>query len=83
MDDIWGGYYLESLGFKVVYNKATVFQDRNVQNLTKNMIDEYLGYEKTYNLLVDLKKDSNKLFEYLPEKSREILKIYMEKTKKL
>ena len=83
MDDIWGGYYLESLGFKVVYNKATVFQDRNVQNLTKNMIDEYLGYEKTYNLLLDLKKDSNKLFEYLPEKSREILKIYMEKTKKL
>jgi len=83
MDDIWGGYYLESLGFKVIYNKATVFQDRNIQNLTKNMIDEYLGYEKTYNLLGDLKKDSNKLFEYLPEKSREILKIYIEKTENL
>lgn len=81
MDDIWGGYYLESLNFKVVYNKATVFQDRNIQNLTKNMIDEYLGYEKTYNLLEDLKKDSNKLFEYLPEKSKEILKTYMEKAK--
>jgi hypothetical protein len=83
MDDIWGGYYLESLGFKVVYNKATVFQDRNIQNLTKNMMDEYIGYEKTFNLLGDLSENSDSLFKYLPEKSKEILKTYMEKTKKL
>ena len=35
MDDIWGGYYLESLGFNVVYTQASVFQD--IQNLTNNL----------------------------------------------
>ena len=29
MDDIWASYYVESLGYKVVYNYPTVYQDRN------------------------------------------------------
>ena len=82
MDDIWGGYYLESLGFKVVYNKATVFQDRNIQNLTKNMMDEFLGYEKTLNLLNNLKENSNDLFKYIPENSKNILETYLRETNK-
>tara|TARA_B100001093_G_scaffold426682_1_gene420753 strand:- start:9963 stop:10952 length:990 start_codon:yes stop_codon:yes gene_type:complete len=51
MDDIWSSYYLEACGFKVVYTKATVFQDRNVQDLTKNLKEEFIGYEKTLDLL--------------------------------
>ena len=41
MDDIWSSYYLEACGFNVVYTKATVFQDRNVQDLTKNLKEEF------------------------------------------
>tara|TARA_B100001057_G_scaffold500688_1_gene617163 strand:+ start:4944 stop:5912 length:969 start_codon:yes stop_codon:yes gene_type:complete len=85
MDDIWGGYYLEAMGFKVVYNKATVFQDRNIQNLTKNMTMEYIGYEKTLNLLETLKQNYDRegyslsaLFEYLPEKAQITMKQYLE-----
>ena len=85
MDDIWGGYYLESLGFKVVYNKATVFQDRNIQNLTKNMIDENLGYQYTLKLLEKFKKNDNQevssfdlLSEFLPENAKNIMKKYLE-----
>ncbi len=51
MDDIWSSYYLEACGFKVVYTKATVFQDRNVQDLTTNLKEEFIGYEKTLDLL--------------------------------
>jgi len=77
MDDIWGGYYLESLGFNVVYNKATVFQDRNIQNLTKNMIDEFLGYEKTEQFLYSIKENSNNIFNFLPDNSRKAFEKYL------
>jgi len=78
MDDIWAAYYVESLGFNVVYNKATVFQDRNIQNLTKNMINEYIGYEKTIDLLKDLKNDSTSLNKYITDKSVIVLNKYIE-----
>ena len=77
MDDIWGGYYLESLGYNVIYTKATVFQDRNVQNLTKNLTDEYIGYQHTLSLLQDIKTDPQKVFDYLPEKTKDIYKMYL------
>ena len=77
MEDIWSSYYLESLGFNVVYNKASVFQDRNIQNYTKNMKDEFIGYEKTIDLLNDLKEDSENIYKYLPERGREVMKKYL------
>jgi hypothetical protein len=76
MDDIWPSYYMQSIGFKVIYNKATVFQDRNIQDLTKNMKMEYIGYEKTLELLYDLKKDSKNYFNYLPEDSKKVVETY-------
>lgn len=76
MDDIWASYYMESLGFKVVYNKATVFQDRNIQNLTKNLTMEFIGYEKTQELLMDIKADSNNFLKYLPDESKKVIDIY-------
>jgi hypothetical protein len=76
MDDIWASYYMESLGFKVVYNKATVFQDRNIQNLTKNLTMEFIGYEKTQEMLMDIKDDSNNFLKYLPTESKKVIDIY-------
>ena len=83
MDDIWGGYYLESLGFKVVYNRATVFQDRNIQNLTNNMVNEFIGYEKTKNLLYVLKKNSENFKDFLSENSKQFMNKYLLITKDL
>jgi hypothetical protein len=76
MDDIWASYYLESQGFVVVYNKATVFQDRNVQNLTKNMTMEYIGYENTLPLLEQLKENPDNIYNFIPEKSSNLMKKY-------
>jgi hypothetical protein len=59
MDDIWSSYYLEAQGFNVIYTKASVFQDRNIQNLTKNMKDEFIGYENTLDLLNHFKYHQN------------------------
>jgi hypothetical protein len=52
MDDIWGGYLLQK-EFRncIVYNKATVYQDRNKQDLIKNLESEIIGYRNTMSLI--------------------------------
>ena len=70
MDDIWASYYVISKGFKVVYNKASVFQKRNEHDLTKDMLKEFIGYENNLNLIKDLKKDVNNINSYIPERSK-------------
>ena len=70
MDDIWASFYVLSKGFKVAYNKASVFQKRNEHDLTKDMLKEFIGYENNLNLIKDLKKNSNNINHYIPERSR-------------
>jgi len=48
MDDIWGAYILQThFPNCVVYDKATVYQDRNVQDLVTNLENEVIGYRNT------------------------------------
>lgn len=64
MDDIWGAYVLQYyFPDSVIYNKATVYQDRNVHNLVNNMMDEVIGYRNTLPLINDLENFIN----YLPD----------------
>jgi hypothetical protein len=64
MDDIWGGYLLEKkFGSCVVYNKATVYQERNPQDLIKNLENEIIGYKNTLNLLKNKYKLDEKILE--------------------
>ena len=70
MDDIWASFYVLSKGFKVAYNKASVFQKRNEHDLTKDMLKEFIGYENNLNLIKDLKKNINNINAYIPERSR-------------
>ena len=69
----YGFYYVESLNYKVVYSKPTVYQDRNIHDLVKDMKNEYLGYENNQNLLKDLYISSEKINTYLPERSNKHL----------
>jgi len=55
MDDIWGGYLLQHFfPDSVIYNRASVYQDRNVQDLVTNLEKEVIGYRNTYKLLQNL-----------------------------
>lgn len=48
MDDIWGGYLLQQkFGNCVVYNKSSVYQERNTQDLVRNLENEIIGYRNT------------------------------------
>jgi hypothetical protein len=53
LDDIWGSYLAQSCAGKInpfiIYDKATVYQERNPHNLAKDLRDELIGYEAAYN----------------------------------
>tara|TARA_R100000353_G_scaffold3285_1_gene5115 strand:- start:1529 stop:2452 length:924 start_codon:yes stop_codon:yes gene_type:complete len=73
MDDIWGGYILQSFfPNSIVYNRASVYQDRNVQDLITNLEKEIIGYRNTLNLINDLDNYMN----YLPEKTKHFFNTY-------
>lgn len=79
MDDIWGAYVMQHfLPDSVIFNKASVYQDRNVQDLVTNLENEIIGYRHTYKLLNDLPNFEN----YLPEKAVGFFKLYQSQFKK-
>lgn len=52
MDDIWGSYVLQHyFPNSLIYNRSSVYQDRNIQDLITNLENEIIGYRNTYNLL--------------------------------
>ena len=74
MDDIWGGYYTQKMigDDKLIYNRASVYQDRNVQDLITNLEKEIIGYRHT----LDFTKFPNITSDYIPAKTKEFLDIY-------
>jgi hypothetical protein len=73
MDDIWASYILQyHFPNSVAYSKATVYQDRNVQDLIKNLENEIIGYRNTLKLINDLSNFES----YLPERTKDFYKIY-------
>lgn len=73
MDDIWGAYVMQyHFPNSVLFNKATVYQARNPQDLVKNLENEVIGYRNTLNLLDNLKD----YMSLLPEKTVEYFNIY-------
>lgn len=72
MDDIWASYVLqrEHPG-TVLYGRASVYQERNVHNLAKDLENELIGYKNTLSLTQAL-YDSGSVLEdvladFLPE----------------
>lgn len=78
MDDIWASFYVQSIGYKVVYNKPSVYQARNIHNLTVDFKNEILGYLNNKNILTDIVVNKNSLLKYLPGESIYAFKIYQD-----
>jgi hypothetical protein len=76
MDDIWAAYYIQSRGHQVIYEKASVRQDRNEHDLVKDMKAEYLGYEHNAALISDLKLNSDAIKKYIPEQAIRSFELY-------
>lgn len=73
MDDIWGSYILQHyFPNSVVYNKASVYQQRNEQDLITNLEKEIFGYRNTLNFINNL-RDFEK---FLPAETLNFYNIY-------
>ena len=76
MDDIWASFYAQAKGHKVVYGKASVYQQRNVHDLTKDMRAEYLGYEHNHKIVAELVENPENIRNYIPAQSARALDLY-------
>ena len=76
MDDIWASFYLQAKGYRAVWNKASVYQLRNVHDMVRDMQQEYLGYENNLNLVQDLARDAASIASYLPGRSNWAFELY-------
>lgn len=76
MDDIWAAYYVQAKGAQVVYGKPSVYQQRNVHDLVRDMRQEYLGYEHNLAIVQALPNDSDALFRFLPPESVRAFELY-------
>ncbi|MCU0641799.1 MAG: hypothetical protein MUC35_06965 [Candidatus Margulisbacteria bacterium] len=76
MDDIWAAYYVQARGARVVFNKASVYQQRNEHDLVVDMKKEYVGYENNLEIVNKLPADPDQLLNYLPAQSQEAFQLY-------
>ncbi len=76
MDDIWAGYNYRALrtkGHDIVYCPASVYQERNPQDLVKNLENECIGYRHTKQFIDSL---ADPAAPCVPEKVQQFLDIY-------
>lgn len=76
MDDIWASYYVQAKGAKVVFNRPSVYQQRNEHNLVVDMKKEYLGYENNLEIVTKLPDGPDTVLNYVPSGSKEAFKLY-------
>ena len=72
MDDIWASYYAQAKGHRPVYGKPSVYHDRGVRDLIKDMKDEYLGYEHNLEIVTN----PERIHRYLPSGSSRLFELY-------
>jgi len=78
MGDIWIAYHVESLGYKVVYQEPSVYQDRNDHDLTVDMLDEYIGYERNIEMVRAISEKRYCIQNFWPERTQEAYKLYQQ-----
>lgn len=77
MDDIWAGYYYQSIHPNtIVYNKASVYQNRNAQDLITNLEKEIIGYRNTLNFINNLGKMDVLKNPIVPDNTKKFIKTY-------
>jgi hypothetical protein len=76
MDDIWAAYYMQAKGYRVVWNKASVYQQRNVHDLVRDMQQEYCGYENNLKLVKSVALDPESITQYLPGRASWAFSLY-------
>ncbi len=76
-DDIWAAYHVQAQGFKVVFGKPSVVQERNAQDVMKNFEDELLNYRHNLDIVKAINAgDKDPLRKFLPERTARAFELY-------
>jgi hypothetical protein len=76
MDDIWAAYYLQSIyGFCVCFGRASVTQERNPHDFSKDLEAELIGYRHSLDFINDL-FTGGEWQKHLPEQAITAFKEY-------
>lgn len=87
MDDIWASFYVQALGHRVVWNRASVIQ-RRLPSLEgsnpnsgggghiNNLKGELLGYEHNLEICQRIPSDPECIWEYCPGRTRRAFELY-------
>lgn len=74
MDDIWASYYVgRTFRDNIVYSKASVYQERNPQDLVRNLENECIGYRYT-KAFIDSECDIDS--DFVPEVTRNFIHVW-------
>ncbi len=76
--DIWMSYHVQSLGYRVVYGRPSVYQDRNKHDLTLDMKDELIGYEKNIDIVSAINRGTYRKEDFWPERALRACEAYQE-----
>jgi len=76
MGDIWISYHIQSMGFKVVYGKPSVYQERNAHDLIVDLKDEMIGYEKNIDIVTSINNRTYKKENFWTKKTCESHEAY-------
>ena len=74
MDDIWASYYLRNkYPSNIVYCSASVYQERNPQDLVKNLENECIGYRHTKEFV---ESGCNINLKFIPTQTKQFIELY-------
>ena len=78
MHDIWASYFLQyRRNINVVYNKASVFQKRNIHTSAKDLSDELIGLKYTTKLINQMTKNKFNYKRFFSKRSVDAYKEYL------
>ena len=78
MHDIWASYYLQYVKkINVIYSKPSVFQDRNLHNLSVDLKNELIGLKYSSAIINKMSQKQFKLNDFFSKKSIEAYKLYL------
>ena len=67
---------MQAKGHTVIYNKATVVQERNVHNYLVDFSKEVDGYLHNTKLIDAVSKDPEAIRQFIPERAYQALQVY-------
>jgi hypothetical protein len=76
MEDIWAAYYCIANGNKVIYNKASVIQERNPHDYLIDFNNEIIGYQNNIKLIDSILQNPENIKNYITDNSYKSLLLY-------